>query len=197
MRRGGTTLIELMVVMAIWAAVMSAVLGFYIYGTKVSKRQDVLSQQLRQVQALYDRMVGRITNAVIREVRLGNQPVIVYVRTRTEEALLVNGLLPNWTPQDEILAIVPQDPAFSGLLCFQNQLVVQENNQVSVLMKLPVGMLVSFEQDPTNVLMQVKVPELGSHAPDLKTVNVADMYEDKRWRKITRCFLLNGWRGHN
>lgn len=196
MKRRGTTLIELMVVMAIWAAVMSAVLGFYIYGTKVSKRQDVLSQQLREVQMLYDRIVGRITHAIIREVRLGNQPAIVYVRTRTEDALLVNGLFPNWTPQDEILAIVPQDPAFSGPLCFQNQLVVQENNQVNVLMKLPVGMLVSFEQDPTDLLMQVKVPELGSKAPDLRTVNVADMYDDKRWRKITRCFLLNGWKGH-
>ena len=197
MRRRGTTLIELMVVMAIWAAVMSAVLGFYIYGTKVSKRQDVLSRQLREVQMLYDRIVGRITHAVIREVRLGNQPALVYVRTRTEDAILINGLLPNWTPQDEILAIVPQDPAFSGPLCFQNQLVVQENNQVSVLMKLPVGMLVSFEGDPTDVLLQVKVPELSSQAPDLKTVDVASMYEDRKWRKITRAFLLNGWKGHS
>ncbi|MBX3170445.1 MAG: type II secretion system protein [Candidatus Eremiobacteraeota bacterium] len=195
--RRGTTLIELMVVMAIWAAVMSAVLGFYIYGTKVSRRQDVLSRQLREVQMLYDRIVGRITNAVIREVHLGNQPVIVYVRTRTEDALLINGLLPNWTPQDEILAIVPQDPAFSGPLCFQNQLVVQENNQVSVLMKLPVGMLVSFEQVAPDILMQVKVPALSSQAPDLKTVDVTSMYEDRRWRKITRCFLLNGWKGHS
>lgn len=195
--RRGTTLVELMVVMAIWAAVMSAVLGFYIYGSKVSKRQDALSQQLRQVQALYDRIVGRITHAVVREVRLGNQPALIYVRTRTEDALMVNGLLPNWTPQDEILAIVPQDPAFTGPLCFQNQLVVQENNQVSVLMKLPVGMLVSFQQDLTDVLMQVKVPVLGSQAPDLKTVHVADMYEDKRWRNIARCFLINGWKGHS
>lgn len=197
MRRRGTTLIELMVVMAIWAAVMSAVLGFYIYGTKVSKRQDVLSQQLRQVQMLYDRIVGRITHAVIREVRLGNSPVIIYVRTRTDDAILVDGLLPNWTPHDEILAIVPQDPAFSGQLCFQNQLMVQENNQVNVLMKLPVGMIVTFVQDPTDVLMEVKVPELSSQAPDLKTVNVADMYEDKRWRKISRSFLINGWKGHS
>ncbi len=197
MRKRATTLIELMVVMAIWAAVMSAVLGFYIYGSKVSKRQDVLSQQLRQVQALYDRIVGRITHAVIREVRPGNQPVIVYVRTRTEDALLIEGLLPNWTPQDEILAIVPQDPAFSGPLCFQNQLVLQENNQVSVLMKLPLGMLVSFEEYLNDVLMQVKVPELSSKAPDMRTVDVADMYDDKRWRKITRCFLVNGWKGHS
>ncbi len=197
MRRRGTTLIELMVVMAIWAAVMSAVLGFYIYGTKVSKRQDVLSRQLREVQMLYDRIVGRITHAVIREVRPGNQPALVYVRTRTEDAILINGLLPNWTPQDEILAVVPQDPNFSGPLCFQNQLVVQENSQVSVLMKLSVGMLVSFEGDPTDVLLQVKVPELSSQAPDLKTVDVASMYEDKKWRKITRAFLLNGWKGHS
>ncbi|MBN9415136.1 MAG: prepilin-type N-terminal cleavage/methylation domain-containing protein [Candidatus Eremiobacteraeota bacterium] len=196
-RRRGTTLIELMVVMAIWSAVMSAVLGFYIYGTKVSKRQDVLSQQLRQVQMLYDRIVGRITNAVIRDVRQGNFPALVYVRTRTEDALLVNGLLPNWTPQDEILAIVPQDSAFSGPLCFKNQLVLHENGQTSVLMKLPVGMLVSFEADPTDVLLQVKVPELSSQAPDLKTVDVASMYDDKRWRKITRAFLLNGWKGHS
>jgi len=196
-KRRGTTLIELMVVMAIWAAVMSAVLGFYIYGTKVSKRQDALSRQLREVQMLYDRIVGRITHAVIREVRLGNQPALVYVRTRTEDAILINGLLPNWTPQDEILAIVPQDPSFSGPLCFENQLMVQENNQVSVLMKLPVGMLASFEGDPTDVLLQVKVPELGSQAPDLKTVDVASMYEDRKWRKITRAFLLNGWKGHS
>lgn len=194
--RRGTTLIELMVVMAIWSAVMSAVLGFYIYGTKVSKRQDALSQQLREVQTLYDRIVGRITNAVIREVRLGNFPALIYVRTRTEEALLVNGLLPNWTAQDEILAILPQDSSFSGPLSFKNQLVLQENNQVSVLMKLPVGMVVSFEAVAPDVLMQVKIPELSSQAPDMKTVNVAEMYEDKRWRKITRCFLLNGWKGH-
>ena len=197
MRQRGTTLIELMVVMAIWAAVMSAVLGFYIYGSKVSKRQDVLSQQLREVQMLYDRIVGRITHAIIRDVRLGSMPTIIYVRTRTEDAILINGLLPNWTPHDEILAIVPQDPAFSGPLCFKNQLVVQENNQVSTLMKLPVGMIVTFVQDPTDVVMEVKVPELGSQAPDLKNVDVASMYEYKRWRNITRAFLINGWKGHS
>lgn len=198
MRRRGTTLIELMVVMAIWSAVMSAVLGFYIYGTKVSKRHDVLSQQLRQVQALYDRIVGRITHAVVRDIYQGSQPALVYVRTRTEDALLVaGGLLPNWTPQDEILAVVP-DPNRSqstGPLSFANKLVVQENGQVSTLMELPTGMLVSFEADPTNVLLQVKVPKLSSQMPDLKKVDVASMYADSRWRKITRAFLVNGWKG--
>ncbi len=61
---------------------------------------------------------------------------------------------------------------------------------------LSAGMLVSFEGDPTDVLPQVKVPELSSQAPDPKTVDVASMYEDIKWRKITRAFLLNGWKGH-
>lgn len=194
--RRGTTLIELMVVMAIWSAVMSAVLGFYIYGTKVSKRQDVLSQQLREVQSLYDLIVGRITHAVIREVRTGNTPAIVYVRTRSEQALMVDGLLPNWTPQDEILAVIPRNAVPTGPLSFENQLVVQENGVVSVVSTLPVGMLVSFEATPPDLLMQVKVPQLSSQMPDLKTVDVAEMYSDSRWRKITRAFLVNGWRGH-
>lgn len=194
--RRGTTLIELMVVMAIWSAVMSAVLGFYIYGTKVSKRQDVLSHQLREVQSLYDLIVGRITHAVIREVRTGNTPAIVYVRTRSEQALMVDGLLPNWTPQDEILAVIPRNAVPTGPLSFENQLVVQENGVISVVSTLPVGMLVSFEATPPDLLMQVKVPQLSSQMPDLKTVDVAQMYSDSRWRKITRAFLVNGWRGH-
>ncbi len=194
--RRGTTLIELMVVLAIWSAVMSAVLGFYIYGTKVSKRQDVLSQQLREVQSLYDLIVGRITHAVIREVRAGNTPAIVYVRTRSEQALMVDGLMPNWTPQDEILAVVPCNAVPSGMLSFSNQLVVQENGVLSVVSTLPVGMLVSFEATPPDLLLQVKVPQLSSQMPDLKTVDVAAMYSDSRWRKITRAFLVNGWRGH-
>ncbi|MFN8607038.1 MAG: type II secretion system protein [Vulcanimicrobiota bacterium] len=195
--RRGTTLIELMVVMAIWSAVMSAVLGFYIYGTKVSKRHDALSQQLREVQMLYDRIVGRITHAVIREVRSGNTPVIVYVRTRTDQALMLDGLLPNWTAQDEAVAVVPRASNFSGPLCFANKLVCLENGKVSTLMELPVGMLVSFENAPPDLLLQVKVPQLSSQMPDLKTVDVASMYADNRWRKITRAFILNGWRGHN
>ncbi|MBS2036741.1 type II secretion system protein [bacterium] len=193
----GTTLIELMVVMAIWSAVMSAVLGFYIYGSKVSKRHDALSQQLRQVQMLYDRIVGRITHAVIREVRSGNTPVLVYVRTRTDQALLIDGLLPNWTPQDEILAVVPRNAGLTGPISFANQLVCQENGQVSTLMELPVGMLVSFESAPPDLLLQVKVPVITSQMPDLKTVDVASMYADNRWRKITRAFIVNGWRGHS
>lgn len=31
-------------------------------------------------------MVGRITNAVVRDITLGSQPAVVYVRTRSEEA---------------------------------------------------------------------------------------------------------------
>lgn len=197
--RRGTTLIELMVVMAIWAAIMSAVLGFYIYGTKVSKRQSVLSQQLRQVQELYNQMVGRLTNAVVRDITLGIQPAVVYVRTRTDEALLINGLLPNWRPHDEILAVVPdpnrlESKAQSLGMC--GMLVVQENNQMSTLYKLPIGMIASFEQDPTGkVFLQVKVPKLSSQAPDIKQIDVADMYSDSRWTKVTRSFLIKGWRG--
>lgn len=197
--RRGTTLIELMVVMAIWAAIMSAVLGFYIYGTKVSKRQSVLSQQSREVQELYNMIVGRITHAVVTDIYLGLQPALVYVRTRSESALLVDGLLPNWKPQDEILAVVAdtgrlESKAQSLGLC--SMLVVQENNQVSTLYKMPTGMIASFEKDPTGkVFLQVKVPKLSSQAPDMKQVDVADMYADSRWRKVTRSFLVKGWRG--
>ena len=188
-----------MVVMAIWAAIMSAVLGFYIYGTKVSKRQSALSQQLREVQEIYNLIVGRITNAVIRDVYLGLKPALVYVRTRSENALLINGLLPNWRPHDEILAIVP-DPnrteSKAQSLGLSSMLVVQEDNQVSTLFKLPVGMICSFEADATGkVFLQVKTPKLSSQMPDLKQVDVADMYSDSRWQKVTRSFLVRGWRG--
>ena len=197
--RKGTTLVELMVVMAIWAAIMSAVLGFYIYGTKVSKRQSVLSRQLREIQELYGLIAGRITNSVIRDVYLGIQPSLVYVRTRSESALLVNGLLPNWRPHDEILAIVPdpsrlESKAQSLGIC--SMLVIQEDNRVSTLSKLSIGMITSFEIDPTGkVFLQVKVPKLSSQMPDMKQVDVADMYNDSHWRKVTRSFLVRGWRG--
>lgn len=205
MRRRATTLVELMVVMAIWSAVMSAVLGFYVYGTKVSRRYDALSKQLREVQQLVDRIVGRITNAEILEIVLGNKPALRYVRSRSESALLADGLLPNWTSQDEILAVVP-DPArlqkliggsADASLCFYNRLVVQEQGQVSTLLQLSDGMLVSFEQYGPSVLMQIKVPVRTSQQQkvDTKTVDIASMYEDRRWRKVTRAFLLNGWQG--
>ena len=160
--RRGTTLIELLVVMAIWAAIMSAVLGFYIYGTKVSRRQSVISQQLRQVQELYNLMVGRLTNAVVRDITLGIQPAVVYVRTRSDDALLVNGLLPNWRPHDEVMAVVPdptrlESKAQSLGMC--GMLVVQENNQMSTLYKLPLGMIASFEQDPRASLYSANMVE--------------------------------------
>lgn len=205
--RRGTTLSELLVVMGIWAAIMSAVLGFYVYGTRVSQRYDALSQQLREVQQLYDRMVGRLTHAVVLEVVLGNQPAIRYVRSRSEAALRPEGLLPNWTDQDEILAIVP-DPVrlnarqmelhgtADSKMCFYNRLVLQEEGRVSTLLQLTDGMLVSFEPAAGAVLMQVKVPVRNSQQRrDLKNVDIASMYADDKWRKVTRGFLLNGWAG--
>jgi len=57
-------------------------------------------------------------------------------------------------------------------------------------------MITSFEQDPTGkVFLQVKVPKLSSQMPDMKQVDVADMYSDSRWTKVTRSFLIKGWRG--
>lgn len=205
--RRGTTLAELLVVLGIWSAIMSAVLGFYVYGTRVSQRYDALSQQLREVQQLYDRMVGRLTHAVVLQVVLGNCPAIRYQRSRSEAALRPEGLLPNWTDQDEILAIVP-DPArhqarqmelhgsVDAKLSFYNRLVLQEEGRVSTLLQLTDGMLVSFESGPTSVMMQVKVPvRTSQQRRDLKNVDIAAEYADGKWRKVSRAFLLNGWAG--
>lgn len=206
MKQRGTTLTELLVVMAIWSAVMSAVLGFYVYGTKVSKRYDALSQQLREVQQLYDRIVGRITHAVILEVVLGDTPAIRYARPRAETTLQANGMLPNFTAQDEVLAIVPDPVRMEqhGLVstagpCYFNRLVVQEEGQVSTLLQLVTGMHVSFEQAGPTVLMQVKIPKRFSQQQkvDLKNLDIADLYKEENWRKVTRAFLLNGWQGAN
>lgn len=168
MSRRGTTLVELLVVMAIWSAVMTAVLGFYIYGTRVSQRYDALSQQLREVQALQERLCGPLTQALIREVVVGDRPAFRFVRCKEPS------FLPDWTSQDEILAIV------------DGKLLHQREGQVSTLMVLPSSMLVRLVKEGNAYTMEVRVPVKRSRKEPL------DLSQDSNWRLIRRSLLLTG-----
>ncbi len=103
----GTTLAELLVVMAIWSSLMVAILGFYAYGTKVSARYDKASQEIRVVQLLADKINSFCRDAYILEV-IQFPPTLLVQRVQ-ENPLLPDGLLANLRPTLEYLSIGP-DP---------------------------------------------------------------------------------------
>ena len=77
--RLAATLVELLVVMSVWAFVMTAVLSFYIYATKINRRNDQMSAQIRAVQQVADKFNTVLRHANIREVHQF-PPVVVFNR---------------------------------------------------------------------------------------------------------------------
>lgn len=145
MKKRGTTLIELLVVMAVWSFILVAVLGFYIYGTKVNKRYDQMSQELRAVQQVADKFNQVLSHAVLLEV-IQFPPSVIFTREEEVYPSLPGCLLPNVKAQTEFIGIAPDskrvgasaDPA----TCKDNAIYLGTLGQKGqIIMQLPHGLI--------------------------------------------------------
>jgi hypothetical protein len=144
--RQGTSLLELLVVMCVWSFIMVAVLGFYIYGTRVNRRHGQMSEEIRAVQQVADKCNSYLRNARVLEVH--RFPAKIYFDRVEEDAPTMPGvMLPNYKADTEWLRIGP-DPARTGagadpVSCVTNALFVGNAAGEDVVVQLPAGLVVT------------------------------------------------------
>lgn len=147
-RTRATTLLELLVVMAVWSFIMAAVLGFYVYGTKISRNQDEHSKKLRALQQVADKFNTVLRNSQIREV-IQFPPAVLFQRVDDTFPLLPDCLLPNWNSQTEFIGIAPDNkksgPASDPTTCLSNAVYLgRYGTPGTKVMELPSGMIGEF-----------------------------------------------------
>ena len=195
-RRSGTTLVELLVVMSVWSFIMVAVLGFYIYGTKVNKRNDQMSAEIRAVQQVADKFNTVLRNADLLEV-IEFPPTVIFNHTDEEAPSLPGCLLPNWTSHTEFIAIYP-DPKRAGpqanpMTCKQNAIYRGIYGQPGrVLMQLPDGLIGAMKLYKGTLILSFNNPQT-SQPQDLPTPK--DQYEaveSRGWQPMNHYFCFRG-----
>lgn len=199
MRKHGTTLIELLVVMSVWMFIMVSVLGFYIYATRVHKRYDQMSQELRAVQQVADKF-----NTVLRHANLlvVNQfpPSVVFSREDESFPSLPGCLLPNLHPSVEFIGIAPDskrvgtdaDPRscrdnaiYVGLFGQKGHVIMQMPHGLIAEAKIVQGLLMLSFNNPSRS-QQVVPPPQSHNIKDLSELNSA------LWQPINHYFQYRG-----
>lgn len=155
-RRRGSTLLELLIVMSVWSFIMVAVLGFYIYGTRVNKKHGQMSEEIRAVQQIADKLNSYLRNAYVIDVRQFPGR-IAFDRVEDGMPVMPGVLLPNWQQNSEWLRFGP-DPARTSAdadvnTCLVNALFIGGGDAGSansngtgedVVMQLPAGLIPDF-----------------------------------------------------
>jgi hypothetical protein len=144
-RRRAATLFELLVVMAVWSFIMVTVLGFYVYGTKVTRKNDQLSYEIRTIQKIADKFNTLLEDADILAVH-SFPPKVIFRRTDAQAPCPNGVLLPNWHSQLEFISIEPDPVRNKGVVapenCLHNAVFVGYDGQPGrVLMQIPSGLL--------------------------------------------------------
>lgn len=138
-RRRGSTLAELLVVMFVFSLLMVLILGFYIEGSKVSARQDMYSASYRRVLQVLDRVQTLLAYARVYDVQ-GDQ--VVFSQLAESDPLDAFGR-PDWLAPSTLVAV--RDPASRTL-----QLVLRDGTATRLLLQLEAGDLVTFAWGGSN-----------------------------------------------
>ncbi len=104
-RSPGTTLAEMLVVLAVFSTLMVLILGFYIEGSRVTARQEHSSASYRRVLQVLDRVETLLAFSRVYHVQ-ADQVVFSLLPTTSPLALGV----PDWGGQARTL-VVKRDPA--------------------------------------------------------------------------------------
>lgn len=204
MKKRGTSLAELLVVMSVWAFIMVAVLGFYIYATKVNRRYDQMSQELRAVQQVADKFNTVLRHATLLEV-IQFPPTIKFIREEEVFPSLPGCLLPNLRAQTEFIGIAPDSKRAGSLVdpgtCKDNAIYLGTLGQRGqVIMQLPHGLIAEARiLKPGPVLMlsfngpsrsqpQTVAPPTG------QSVEV-EALESTHWQPVNHYFQYRGLTG--
>ena len=143
--RRATTLLELLVVMAVWSFIMVTILGFYAYGTRMTRKHDQLSQEIRAIQKIADKFNTLLEDADVLTI-YSFPPKVAFRRTDSKVPCPQGVLLPNWNSQIEVISIEPDPLRNKGVVapenCFHNALFVGVEGQPGkVVMQIPSGLL--------------------------------------------------------
>ena len=197
-RRRGTTLVELLVVMSVWCFIMVAVLGFYIYGTKITKREDQVSGEIRAVQQVADKFNTFLRNADLLEVDQF-PPAVIFHRSEEAAPCLPGCLLPNWSVQTEFIGIAP-DPKRAGpnadpKTCKQNAIYLGIFGQAGEpIMQLPDGLIAEMRVTKGILILSFNNPQ-PSNPQAIPTPQGRDQYkklESIDWHPMNHYFSYRG-----
>ena len=203
-RRSGTTLIELLVVMSVWAFIMVAVLGFYIFGTKVNRRYDQMSQELRAVQQVADKFSTVLRQATLLEV-VQFPPSVIFNRTEESFPTLPGVLLPNVRTRTEYIGIAPDsrragvgaDPGtckdnaiYLGVYGQQGQVIMQLPHGLIAEARVVQGLLMLSFNNPSRSQPAPSSPAPGAEIKDLSELN------SSAWAPVNHYFQYRGLTKH-
>jgi len=104
-RSPGTTLAEMLVVLAVFSTLMVLILGFYIEGSRVTARQEHSSASYRRVLQVLDRVETLVAFSQVHHVQADQ---VVFSPLPTTSPLALG--FPNWGSQARTL-VVKRDPA--------------------------------------------------------------------------------------
>lgn len=194
-RRAGTTLVELLIVMSVWSFILVAILGFYIYATKINKRNDQVSAEIRAVQQVADKLNTVLRNADLLQV-IQFPPTVIFNHVDEQVPCLPGCLLPNWRPETEFIGLYP-DPKRAGPdadpgSCKQNAIfrgVLGQPGQV--LMQLPDGMIAEMRVYRGVLILSFNNPQPSSP----QALTPKDQYEaleSTGWRPMNHYFTFRG-----
>lgn len=195
-RTRGTTLVELLVVMAVWSFIMVAVLSFYVYGTKVSRRHEAMSAELRAVQQVADKFNTVLRDAELIEVQQF-PPTILFRRVDERQPYLPGCLLPNWTPQLEFIGIGPDvrrvgngaDPN----TCKENAVLIGRlGNPGQAIMQLPSGMIGELRLTKGLLILSFNNPKTSLPQASPSPTDSYEKLESKGWKPMNHYFQFRG-----
>lgn len=198
MRRRATTLVELLVVMSVWTFIMVAVLGFYIYATRVHQRYDKMSQELRAVQQVADKF-----NTVLRHANLQAvyqfPPTVIFSREEEIFPTLPGCLLPNVRAQVEFIGIAP-DGKRAGLgadprSCRDNAIYVGLWGQKGqVVQQLPHGIIAEAQLVQGLLMLSFNNPSRSQSLPAPPGGEIRDLSQlnTQQWQPINHFFQFRG-----
>ncbi|MBS2034929.1 hypothetical protein JST97_08070 [bacterium] len=198
MRGRGTTLVELLVVMSVWTLIMVAVLGFYIYATRVHRRYDQMSQELRSIQQVADKF-----NTVLRHANLlavyQFPPTIIFSREEESFPSLPGCLLPNVRAQLEFIGIAP-DTKRAGLTadprtCKDNAIYLGFWGQRGqILQQLPHGIIAEAQLVQGLLMLSFNNPSRSQQLPLPNAGEIKDMSQlnSQQWQPVNHFFQFRG-----
>lgn len=163
----GATLVELLVVVGVFAVLMTLVLGFYLYGVRISQKRDGDSDRYRRAVTVLNKLETRLSTAW------------VYGVTEDKSGILYS---PAETLQLED-GRVQRPTATHSLLIKNEELICVMDQQEQLIAKLAQGESLSFEAGPFG------------QTPDYLDIRfeVPPNSQDQKPITLTRRILIEGF----
>lgn len=198
MVKRGTTLVEVLVVMSVWCFILVAILGFYIYGTKINKRNDQVSAEIRAVQQVADKFNTVLRNADLLEV-IQFPPTVLFRRVEENAPCLPGCMLPNWNTETEFISIYPDarraGSAADPKTCKDNAIYTGIYGKPGqVIMQLPTGLIAELRLAKGLMILSFNNPQPSSPYA-LPTPGFKDQYEaleSHQWKPMNHYFQYRG-----